>query len=208
MKGKCHAMNEFRNMHAISEWLLSLCRTCAPVSAATRESKMVGKIRANPLSSASPRGVPSSYCCMGTATYAVSSKEGMVLVCHECRSLPRHQWTPKRSCPQKESGVWLFWMWQLPLVVAVLWGRGETHSWGQGGKTQGCSSSNLNQAVPGQPIVWGQSSAAATSIVTMVVGDPPVLWLAFPGGCSQMECAGTGFESTLRNSNLLLPHSV
>lgn len=79
---------------------------------------------------------------------------------------------------------------------------------GKGWKIHCCCFSNLNQPVPEQPTGWGQTSSGATSVVTMVVGGPPVSWLAFPGGCSQMGCVGMGFESTLRNSNLLLPHSV
>lgn len=94
------------------------------------------------------------------------------------------------------------WWWQC--CGAVVQPMGE----GKGWKIQCCCFSNLNQPVPEQPTGWGQSSAGATSVVTMVVGGPPVSWLAFPGGCSQMGCVGMGFESTLRNSNLLLPHSV
>lgn len=169
---------------------------------------MVGKIHANPLSSASPRGVPSSYCCMGTATYAVSSKESMVLVRHKWRSLPRHQWTPKRRLPS--GGKW---------GVALLNVAAPT---GGGSAVEPVWNPQLRarRKNSGLQLQQSESSSARTAHCLGAElscchlhchhggWDPPVLWLAFPGGCSQMECAGTGFESTLRNSNLLLPHSV
>lgn len=102
MKGKRQSMNEFRNTHAICEWLLSLCWTCTRVSTATSESPMIlshgweGPCR--------PPRPSQPTCCSPTPTAAgaqatwpfqvkdaTSSKKSTVLACRARSSLPRHQ---------------------------------------------------------------------------------------------------------------------
>lgn len=173
MKGKRHSVNEFRNTHAICEWLLSLCWTFSWVPTATGESLTV----------LSRRLVPSPWFCQPTPAPTAARAQaprcsGWKMLPATRRALFRHavhaapcQGTgkpPNCSHPWEESGVQLFRMRQLPLVVAMLWGHGAPMAECKGGKLRDGWFGNLDQAAPEQP----------TSTSATVVGGSPAWWLA------------------------------
>lgn len=129
MKGKHHATNEFRNMHAISELLLSLFWTCTPVSTATSESR-TSRGWEDPCQ---PPWLcqPSTCSCMGTGHLCCQQQEEHGVGVPWRKVLAKTPGSPlnaatlrrKVGCGSSECGS-SHWWWQCC----------GAHSWGQGGK--------------------------------------------------------------------------
>lgn len=176
MKGKPHSMNEFRNMHAICEWLLSLRWTCT--SFYSHQWKPHDTIpwlrRSLPTPSALPaHPLPHRHRPRGRSRWKMLPAARRVLFQHAVHEAPCQGTS---SHPWEESGAQLFWMRQLPLVVTMLWGRGAPTAEREGEKLRVVDSAIWTKECQNSPSAGGRAQAM----------PPPSLpwWLGahLPGG--------------------------